>query len=109
MAPYLNSKYDNSSISDHVEEERHGLVLMRGVGVKDSLRHHAASRLVKHHHVYASSFVLLSILQDLASYTNIKFLSSQLKLFLILLYSSNTFFFLNENFFRRAEQTFCGH
>jgi hypothetical protein len=52
------------------------------VSVEHALCHDTAARLVQYHHVDPSSLVFLSILQDLASYTNIKFLSSQLAIFI---------------------------
>ena len=76
---YLDGKYNDPAIGDHVEEERHGLIFVGRVGVEYTLSHYAASSLVEHHHVYSSPLVLLSVLQDLASYTNIKSLSSQFK------------------------------
>jgi hypothetical protein len=45
------------------------------VRVKRVLGHHAAARLIQYNHMDPSPLVFLSGFQDLASYTNIKFLS----------------------------------
>jgi hypothetical protein len=74
---YLYRKYDDSAIWHHVQEERHGFILMRWVSIKRALCHNATTGLVQYHHVDASALMHFSILQNLASYTNIKFLSSK--------------------------------
>jgi hypothetical protein len=51
---------------------------VRWVSIKRALSHDASTGLVQHHHVDPSPLVHFSILQNLASYTNIKFLSSQI-------------------------------
>jgi len=74
----LYGEYDDSAIWHHVQKECHSFILVRWVSIERALSHDASTRLVQHHHVDPSALVHFSILQNLASYTNIKFLSSQI-------------------------------
>lgn len=48
---YLNGEDQDSAPGNHVEEEYHGFVFMRRVGVKDPLGHHMTLLAFKHRHI----------------------------------------------------------
>jgi hypothetical protein len=81
VTAYLYGEYDDSAVADHVQKERHGFVLVWRVRIEGTLLWpDTPTRLVQYNHVDPSSLVFLSSFQDLASYTNITFLSSGIAL-----------------------------
>ena len=62
---HLDGEDEDAADADHVDEEDHGLVLVRRVRVEDAARHHGAGGLVQHQHVHAASSTLVGVVHDL--------------------------------------------
>ena len=61
----LDSKHQDPGVRDQTQEESHGVIFIRRVGVKHSVRHHTPSHLVQHQNMNTSTWWRVSITVNL--------------------------------------------